>query len=287
MDIKHNTTIPQEIKSLYYQKLDSLSMAYELMDIETSFGKTNIVITGTMDRPPLVLLHGLNSCAPLAIEALGELGSKFTIYAIDIIGQPNLSEKFLPKLKKDTYGQWIYEILSRLNLWSAILVGISLGGFIAWKTLTFDQRRISKAFLIMPAGIVKGRLSNIFFRLCIPLKMHEKWKHPAFLNYFLRRVYTTPSTFLKAFLPIVFANYEMFFWSIPLLNKGQASMIKIPINIVAAQQDILFPGIPLLKRACAVFPNLEQTLLLKNSQHVAGKSENKQIVQFIINNYKK
>lgn len=146
------------IEKLYHQQLENLGVGYEFRLVETSFGNTNIIITGAVDKPPLVLLHGTNSCAPIALEGLLGLKNEFRIYAIDIIGQPNLSAATRLNKKDNTYGQWMYEILSCLNLWQVTLVGSSLGGFISWKTIVFDERRIANIFLIAPEGIINGFL---------------------------------------------------------------------------------------------------------------------------------
>jgi len=61
-------------------------------------------------------------------------------------------------MNDDSYGKWMYEILSRFGVRGAFLVGISLGGFVALKFMAFDEKRIAKAFLITPAGVVKGNL---------------------------------------------------------------------------------------------------------------------------------
>lgn len=277
----------ETIKKLYYQRLDSLSISYELITIETSFGDTNIITTGHKKDPPMVLLHGINSNAPLALSSLKVLLPKFAIYAIDIVGHPNLSERSFPNMQDNSFGQWIYEILGRLNIWNATLVGFSFGGFVAWKTLLFDSKRFTKAFLIMPAGIVRGRLFHIILRLCMSIKIYQWSNQIIFLKYFLSVLYTKPTLYLQELLPNVFANYKITFGKTPLIRAAQAQKINTPINIVAARRDVLFPGIRLLKRAQSIFPSLDEVLLLENSRHVSGCLENEQIAQFIENNYKK
>ena len=57
-----------EILSLYHQKLKELNINYQQREVETSFGKTNIVITGHNSKPPILIIHGSNGCAPIALE---------------------------------------------------------------------------------------------------------------------------------------------------------------------------------------------------------------------------
>ena len=61
----------REIFRLYDQKLQELNIPYEEEDILTSFGRTSVIQTGDTAHPPLVVIHGSNGCAPVALEAWG------------------------------------------------------------------------------------------------------------------------------------------------------------------------------------------------------------------------
>ena len=100
-----NTELKKEIIDLYYKKLNELDIDYEFLTVETSFGDTNIIVTGKVNKPPLVLVHGENSCVPMAICKLKGLEDKFRIYAIDVLGQPNLSDDVRLSMKTDDYGK--------------------------------------------------------------------------------------------------------------------------------------------------------------------------------------
>lgn len=273
----------KEIQNLYQQKLDELPIHYEFMQIETTYGNTNIVITGLKNKPPLVLLHGSNGCAPVAIEAMIELAQNFRIYAVDIPGQPNLSEEFRPKMKDDTYGKWMYEILSRLAVRNALLVGISFGGFVALKMLMFDEKRIAKAFLIVPAGIVNGNPLKSLLKVFLPMKRYKKWKKIKYVRQFLGELFSEKDEFAEAFLSNVFLHYTMDFSPIPLITKKEAQGIKTPLTIFAADKDLLFPGGKMIKRAHKLFPSLKDGILLNNSKHVPSEENNSFIADFIMN----
>lgn len=286
-----NQQAKKDIEFLYNNKLDELPIDYEFLKVETSFGDTNIILTGKKSKPPLVLLHGSNGCAPIAIEALIGLVKDFRIYAIDIVGQPNLSAEIRPEMKDDSYGQWMYEILSRLNLYNTILVGISFGGFISWKTLVFDERRISKAFLIVPAGIVNGNPLMAIWKVFLPMKLYKWRKKTKYVHQFLKELFTEQDEFAIAFLSKVFLDFKMDFSPIPLIKKEEAKKITTPIYIIGADNDLLFPGKKMLKHAEKIFPSLRESILLKNSKHVPRQIDNQQISKLILdtshNNLKK
>jgi len=154
--LSNNSETKNEIEKFYRQKLDELLVCYELKRIETTYGDTCIVITGEKENPPLVLLYGLNSSVSCVGEMTLNLAGKFRIYTVNVSARPNLSDGLVLNINDDSYGKWMYEILSRFGVRDAFLVGISLGGFVALKFMAFDEKRIAKAFLITPAGIVKG-----------------------------------------------------------------------------------------------------------------------------------
>lgn len=277
----NNQQAEKEVELLYYNKLDELGIGYEFQKIETSFEDTNIIMTGEEGKPPLVLLHGSNGCAPIAIEALVGLVKNFRIYAIDIVGQPNLSAATRPSMQNDDYGKWMFEILSRLNIWDAILVGISFGGFISWKTLVFDARRISRAFLIVPAGIVNGNPLKAFWKIFLPMKLYKWWKNKKYVHQFLNELFTENDEFAFSYLSKVFLHFEMDFSPIPLIKYKEAKKITTPIYVVAADDDLLFPGRKMLKRIKKIIPSLDGGLLLENSKHVPNQDGNDQIIEFI------
>lgn len=281
MTLYSSQAAKSEIHELYFEKLEELDISYESSIIETSFGNTNLLICGNSQAPPLVLLHGANGCAPVAIEALKGLMEKFRIFAVDVIGQPNLSAETRPDMRAEAYGQWLQEILSRLHIKEVVLVGISFGGFVGWKTLVFDERRISSAFLIVPAGIVNGNPLKALWRVFWPMKRYMKTRNSKFVHRFLNALFTEEDDFAVRYLSKVFLHFNMDFSPIPLISKTQAAQVKTPVFIAGAEEDLLFPGKKLLSRARKIFPSLKETILLEASRHVPNEADNKKLVQWI------
>ena len=270
-----------EIGTLYHQKLDDLAIRYEFMKIETTYGDTNIIITGAEEKAPLVLLHGFNGCAPVAIEAMIDLTTRFRIYAVDMPGHSNLSAELRLNMKDDTCGKWMHEILSRLGVKNAFLVGISMGGFVAWKTLVFDESRIKRAFLIVPAGIVNGNPLKIFRKVFLPIKRYKKKKESKYVRRLLSRLFSEEDDFALSFLSKVLLHFKMDFSSVPLITKKETQAIKTPVHFIGAENDLLFPGEKMLKRVQRIFPSLAGRMLLENSKHIPGRNDSKKVAALI------
>ena len=80
----------------------------------------------------------------------------------------------------------------------------------------------------------------------------------------------------------VFLEFDMDFTPVPVIDSNKAKTIKTPITIFAAENDIMFPGKKMMKRASKIFPSLKESILLKNSKHVQSKSDNLKIEKLIM-----
>ena len=93
-----------EIFNLYDKKLKDLNINYHYKTVETAFGKTNVIITGDASKPPILIVHGSNGCAPIALETYVGLDTHFQVFAVDVLAQPNKSAETRLSMKNDDYG---------------------------------------------------------------------------------------------------------------------------------------------------------------------------------------
>lgn len=277
----------QEILELYDNKLNELSIEYSSKLIDTKFGKTNVIVTGDSTKPPIVIIHGSNGCAPIGIETYIDLQDSFCIYAVDVIAQPNKSSETRPSMKDDSYGQWLNEVIDQLALKNVTLAGFSFGGLVILKTLINNEENIKEVFLSAPAYIVNGNPIKALFKFFIPMKRYMKTKKQQYLDTFLDSSFSEPDTFAQNFLPKVFTSFDMDFTPVPTISKDEAAKIQTPITIIAAGNDIIFPGQKMIKRSERIFPSLKKTLLLKDSKHVQNREDNSIIAKLIIDSYQK
>ncbi|MFT6983068.1 MAG: pimeloyl-ACP methyl ester carboxylesterase [Crocinitomicaceae bacterium] len=273
----------QQILSLYDNKLAELNIQYTNKRIETSFGTTNVIVAGDPSKPPIVLIHGSNGCAPIALETYFDLLDSFSVYAVDVLAQPNKSDETRLSMKDDSYGQWMNEIIDALQLKNVTLAGFSFGGLVILKTLINNESNIKEVFLSAPAYIVNGNPIKALFKFFIPMKRYMKTKKTKYLERFLNAAFTEKDDFAHNSLALVFTYFTMDFSPVPVIKTIEASKIKTPITIIAAGNDIIFPGEKMIKRAKKIFPSLKRTLLLKDSKHVQNKKDNSRIATLIVN----
>jgi len=272
----------EEILHLYDTKLESLNIEYEIRIVHTSFGKTNIIITGDPENPPIIIVHGSNGCAPIALETYANLHKKYRVFAVDVLAQPNKSAETRLSMKDDSYGKWMNEIIADLNIDSVTMAGFSFGGLIILKTLEYDESMIKEVYLSSPAYIVNGNPLKAILKVFIPMKSYMKTKKRKYVEKFLSNLFTDRDDFAIEFLSKVFLEFEMDFTPVPVIDAKKAGKITTPITIFAAQDDILFPGNKMIKRAEKIFPSLKKSTLLEHSKHVQNKEQNKMIEQGIM-----
>ncbi len=271
------------VLAVYQQKLKDLAISYETQKVNTAFGETNIIVTGNPTNPPLVLVHGANGCAPVALDVYPNLAKQYRVYAVDVVGEPNLSAGRRMNKKANEYGKWLKEVLSKLDLEKVTLAGFSLGGLVIWQTLIEDDVRIKAAYMIVPAGIVNGNPLKGLFKIFIPMKRYMSTQKEKYLERFLSGMFSEKDEFAQAFLSKVLLHFDMDFSPIPTIKDRDAKDITTPITIVAAKNDLFFPGEKLLKRAKKIFPSLKESILLEDSKHVQTRANNKKVEQLILN----
>lgn len=274
----------QAILSLYNEKLKELKIAHKFLKVNTSFGETNVIATGNSTNPPIILVHGSNGCAPIALETYPNLHKTHRVYSIDVLAQPNKSAGTRLSMKDDSYGKWMIELIQNLNLDSVAMAGFSFGGLVILKTLEYDESRITGVYLSAPAYIVNGNPLITLFKIFIPIKRYIKTKKPKYIEKFLTELFTERDEFAFKFLSKVFLEFDMDFTPVPVIDAKNAANIKTPITIFAAQHDIIFPGKKMLKRAKRIFPSLTLDNLLIDSKHVQSENQNRIIEEVIIKN---
>ena len=274
----------QAIFALYDKKLAELNIDFKYELVETSYGQTNLIVTGDAANPPLFLIPGANGCAPIGLEAYPNLVEKFQVFAVDVIGQPTKSADTKMSMKDESYGVWINEIIEKLELEAVTLVGFSLGGLIILKTLIHDESKIKEVFLASPAYIVNGNPLKAIFKIFIPMRRYMSSQNPKFIEKFLKELFTDRDEFAIQFLSKVFLHFQMDFSPVPTISKSEAQSINTPITLFGAKHDLLFPGGKMLKRAKKIFPSLKNGILIEDSKHVQNRKHNEKVEKLILGN---
>lgn len=233
----------------------------------TPFGETHCLICGPTDAPPLVLLHGALASSAHALSEVAGLANHFRVYALDVIGQSPLSAETRPEVDGPAYGEWLRACLDSLELPRVRLLGVSWGGFIALRLAALAPERIERLSLIVPAGLVQNNSPEAFLKVGLPMLLYTAFPSPKRLERAVAQLFTTPDSEWRDYLGEALRGVKLDFRAPRPLRDGALSGFAAPVQVIAADGDLSFPGVALLTRAKAVFPNLTATELLTQTRH--------------------
>jgi pimeloyl-ACP methyl ester carboxylesterase len=120
----------------------------------------NTVVAG--HGPPILFLHGLGGSWQWWQPTLTTLADEFTVCAIDLPGAGSSSLLTEPP-EPSTYRELVDRIIGRLGRGPAIVVGHSVGGYVAVQAALQRAPGMRALALVAPAGF--GPVRNIFLRL--------------------------------------------------------------------------------------------------------------------------
>ena len=123
--------------------------------IETSHGQTYVRISGPVDAPPLVLMHGAGATSLSWIPNIKALSQSYRTYTVDNIY--DFGRSVFTKIFKvpDDFVAWMDELFSALDLDDNInLIGLSYGGWLTSQYAVKHPERLDKIVLLAPAATV-------------------------------------------------------------------------------------------------------------------------------------
>jgi pimeloyl-ACP methyl ester carboxylesterase len=271
----------QNLMDLYDSKMNSLGLSYQDLFVDTFAGKTHVIKTGDNSKPPIVLLHGINAGAPVAIEPLKELAKDYLIYAIDTIGQTTKSAETRLDLNNNDYGKWLSETLDQLGLEKVPIIGASYGGFLLQKLIISNPEKVSKAIFVVPAGFGNGGFIESTKKLTIPLIKFMISKKESHLRNFMKGFYNKVDDHWLKFQKNTLLGVNMDFRRPPILKKEDVEGFKSPVYLITAEDDVFFPAKYSIEKCKSYFENFSDLYLLKDSKHIPESTQFEEIQSVI------
>ena len=285
--IYKSTAGKKKIIELYDEQLNRLNVSYKDVYIQTSFGTTHIIETGSLEKEPLLVFHGGNATTAYNLLACDFLLNDFHIYAVDTIGHPGKSAETCLSAFGYKYGKWAGEVIDKLGFESMDLFGGSFGAGIIAKTMCEVPDKVKRVVLYVPSGI-KNAPSIKSVSMMLPMIMYwitkkDKWLKQCILPMAISEENITDDIYQTAKLSIDYAKVKT---AMPSnVDEKRMKKCKAPTLVMAAEKDCLFPGEGVIERAERIIPNC-QTYLLKDRGHmnVLTDNEKKLITDFLLRN---
>ncbi len=132
-------------------------LPYETRMVPTSWAQTFARISGALDGPPLVLLHGASTNSVTWEANVAAWAPRFRIYALDIPWDLGRSVYTKCPATPDDYVAWLDETLTALGLGAGVsMAGMSYGGWITALYALRHPERLARAVLLVPALTVQN-----------------------------------------------------------------------------------------------------------------------------------
>ncbi|MEM9649320.1 MAG: alpha/beta hydrolase [Bacteroidota bacterium] len=269
--IYKNKNVKEELMLLYEQKLKSLNIVFKEIDIDSSFGRTRVIKAGNEKGKQIVLFHGYNAGSPLTLEAVKELTFEYCLFAIDTIGQATKSENTTIDIHDDSFAIWADQVLEKLSITKANIVGISYGAFIVQKLMIHKPAKIAKSILVVPSGIVSGNIWDAITKLSIPLLRFKTTKKEEHLIKFIDAFQPNDDDFISKMLKLIITGVKLDTKIPKLLKRKQVEHFNKPVYIITASNDVYFPSKKIKKRSENLFNDLREVYELKGSKHMPSK----------------
>lgn len=271
----------REVLGQYRKILASWPVKNHQYEVETSFGSTFVIESGSKDNPPLILLHGSVSNSFAWYGDVASLSQTHNVYAIDIIGEAGLSAASRPSYESGAYALWLNETIHALRLSSCSIVAMSLGGWMALSFATTYPEKVDNLVLLCPGGLAREKSS--FLCKAIFFSLLGKWGQLQTLK--LVGAGNISSSSLSGlevdltFASLIFKNFKPRTAKMPLFSNQSLSQLTMPILMLFGDSDQLIPASKSMNRL-KQFASQAKIDLLPDTGHLIVNQTDR-ILQFL------
>ncbi len=240
------------ILALYDAQLEKLGAPFRDIYVDTRYGATHIVETGNAKGMPLVLLHGGNATSAYNLLLFRFLLSEFHLYAVDIIGHPGKSaEVSLPPGGSD-YGYWLGDVITALGFQSVRCCAGSFGAGVLARAISTVPEKVARSVLIVPSGIRNAGAVSV--SMISPLLLYRATHRERYLVRCMLPMALSEDNIDADTRETVRLSLEHV-----RIKAGMPGNIRlavpsaVPVLVMAAEKDCLFPAERVLPQARRLF----------------------------------
>jgi pimeloyl-ACP methyl ester carboxylesterase len=284
-------TSKAQFYAAYEAVLKQWPTPYEALYIPTRFGETHVIVSGSGEAPPVVLLPPGGGHAPIWVRNVRSLSQFFRMYAVDIIGELNKSIPIRPIRSHREFMDWMTDLFDGLEIEKADLVGNSNGGFFAVETALYLPKRVKKVVLISPAATFVQMWAwwwhlLIPAHIIAPLVGSERMIQNAYAwlwqDFPMDECYAD----LRAISKVAGARYRPSINSaIPrVFSDEELRSIHTPVLLLIGDHEVIYKPARVIRRATRLMTGLKAELVPNanhSAQYTAPEFVNAKILEFL------
>lgn len=254
------------LEEWYQLFLNKIEVPVTSLHVTTSLGENHILVAGDESNPPMLCLHSMLTGSAHFLSEIQLLAKQYRLILPDLPGQSVMGiDKRLP-YNDDSFTVWLDEIFEALKLEKVNLLGVSLGGFAALQFALNRPDRVNSLVLIVPAGLVRGAVFKGLAKMALPTIRYKISPSDKNLENVLSSLITTWDDDWVNYMGDTIQYFNPDLRVPPLAKDDQLMSMKMNVLLIGAENDISFPGIPMINRVRTLIPSAE-TELIKNSNH--------------------
>jgi len=244
--------------------------------VGTALGRTHIIEAGEPGHSALLLLHGTASNSAMWMADIPHWSRRFRVLAVDILGEPGLSEDRRLILASEETSTWLRSLLDEIGVTRVGIVGASLGGWMGLHFATRFPDRVEALSLIAASGLAPQKRSFIF--VALPLAMLGGWGMKQINRMVFRGIEMPPE--MEEFMGLVGRHFRPLIEPVPVFSDEELLRLQMPIQFYAGSQDMLLRSKASVQRLGKLLPHAETHLLEDCGHAILGKTD--EMLSFLV-----
>lgn len=248
--------------------------------LETREGRTHVLTAGDPKRPSVVIFQGGNVTNPVTLSWFQDLHDEFHLVAPDTPGEPGKSS---PERPRD-YGRWALDLLDRLGIDSAPMIGASHGAGVLLEMAEQTPARIEAAALVVPAGFGTPLSLNLA-RIVLPAIAYRFVPRRGLLTRALSPMFSEPVSSIDDVI-LETIGTALRTGELGADFPGPSSLealagFRAPTLVVTGKADPFFPGTRTCERARHSLPSLVECVTLPDERHFLSEAGQERTTELI------
>jgi len=232
----------QTILDFYELYIAKLEVNFERVFVETSFGKTHVLVTGPKDGRPIFIFQGGNCINPMTLSWFLPLLQNYRVFAPDTIGHPGFSDENRISARDESFACWISELMGHFDIEKSAFVGPSYGAGIILRLAAFMQEKIACSVLVSPAGIQLGSKLEMIRKILVPLMLFKLNGSSKQMN----KIANIMSDYSmkeidKEIIGNIFQYVKLEQEMPKLIEKRELVNYTAPTMVISGEKDVFFP----------------------------------------------
>ena len=268
----------------YDHSLETWLVAYESKFVSTTFGDTNILVSGPANGKPIVLMHGKSGSATMWRDNIAALSSEHRVYALDILGDLGKSTVIRKYSNRSEFVDWLTQVLDGLGLQKTDMVGVSMGSYLIVNYALDKPERLKKIILLAPAATFSSFTRNFLLKGLIATVFGNEFLFKRMLRSYVgsdERLEDAINT--QAILGMKSATIPNPFLLAERLPDAELKNLKVPALLAVGEKENVNRDSPeiVIENAKKLVPNI-QTTIVPGGYHSLNMTNPEQVNDLIL-----